>query len=159
MCIELKSISPGAGEQKEGSRAARLLHMVRRAERGLMSYDRQGWLEDEPCRPTGRLEIRPAAQLGPIIVCLDTSGSMAGARETVAKVLVFCFSPSCHPSPALHPLHKPAGACCFRVAIGHQGCFWMMLSIIRASVTCTSLVVFRKALMFSAFHCAIMGGP
>lgn len=75
-----------AGEQREGSRAARLLHMVRRAERGLMSYDRQGWLDDEPCRPTGRLEIRPAAQLGPIIVCLDTSGSMAGARETVAKV-------------------------------------------------------------------------
>ncbi len=59
--------------------------MVRRAERGLMSYDRTGWLEDEPCRPTGRLEIRPAAELGPIIVCLDTSGSMAGARETVAK--------------------------------------------------------------------------
>lgn len=75
-----------AGEQQEGSRAARLLHMVRRAERGLMSYDRQGWLDDEPCRPTGRLEIRPAAELGPIIVCLDTSGSMAGARETVAKV-------------------------------------------------------------------------
>ena len=30
--------------------------------------------------------MRPAAELGPIIVCLDTSGSMAGARETVAKV-------------------------------------------------------------------------
>ncbi|CAL8461911.1 g1442 [Coccomyxa elongata] len=75
------------GEQQEGSRAARLLHMVRRAERGLMSYDRQGWLDDEPCRPTGRLEIRPAAELGPIIVCLDTSGSMAGARETVAKAV------------------------------------------------------------------------
>ena len=42
-----------AGEQREGSRAARLLHMVRRAERGMLSYDRTGWLEDEPCRPTG----------------------------------------------------------------------------------------------------------
>ena len=29
-----------AGEKQEGSRAARMLHMVRRAERGLMSYDR-----------------------------------------------------------------------------------------------------------------------
>lgn len=33
------------------------------------------------------MEIRPAAELGPIILCLDTSGSMRGARETVAKAL------------------------------------------------------------------------
>jgi uncharacterized protein with von Willebrand factor type A (vWA) domain len=31
--------------------------------------------------------MRPAAELGPIIVCLDTSGSMHGAREVVAKAL------------------------------------------------------------------------
>lgn len=72
---------------KEGSRPARLLHMVRRAERNLMSYERTGWLENEPSRVTGRLEVRPAAELGPIIVCLDTSGSMCGARETVAKAV------------------------------------------------------------------------
>jgi hypothetical protein len=40
----------------------------------LMSYQREGWVEDEPARLTGRLEVRPAAELGPIIVCLDTSG-------------------------------------------------------------------------------------
>ncbi len=73
------------GPAREGSRPARLLHMARRAERGLASYERTGWLDGEPARVTGRLEIRPAAELGPIIVCLDTSGSMAGARETVAK--------------------------------------------------------------------------
>ncbi|KAL3158055.1 hypothetical protein ABBQ32_011665 [Trebouxia sp. C0010 RCD-2024] len=72
---------------KEGSRPARLLHMVRRAERNLMSYERTGWLDNEPSRVTGRLEVRPAAELGPIIVCLDTSGSMSGARETVAKAV------------------------------------------------------------------------
>eukprot|EP00798_Chlamydomonas_sp_ICE-L_P014478 gene14478-20502_t len=33
------------------------------------------------------MEVRPAAELGPIILCLDTSGSMQGARETVAKAL------------------------------------------------------------------------
>ena len=33
-----------------------------------------GWLDNEPSRVTGRLEVRPAAELGPIIVCLDTSG-------------------------------------------------------------------------------------
>ena len=32
-------------------------------------------------------ETRPAAECGPIIVCLDTSGSMMGARETVAKCM------------------------------------------------------------------------
>jgi hypothetical protein len=46
-----------------------------------------GWLDNEPARLTDRKEIRPAAELGPIILCLDTSGSMRGARETVAKAL------------------------------------------------------------------------
>ena len=35
-----------------------------------------GWLENEPARVTGRMEVRPAAELGPIILCLDTSASM-----------------------------------------------------------------------------------
>lgn len=70
-----------------GSRPARRLHLARRAERTLLSYDRTGWLEGEPARTTDRLEVRPAAELGPIIVCLDTSASMAGARETVAKAV------------------------------------------------------------------------
>eukprot|EP01025_Chloroclados_australasicus_P035095 TRINITY_DN3582_c1_g1_i7.p1 TRINITY_DN3582_c1_g1~~TRINITY_DN3582_c1_g1_i7.p1 ORF type:complete len:684 (-),score=104.20 TRINITY_DN3582_c1_g1_i7:184-2196(-) len=72
---------------KEGFRPARLLFMARRAERNLMCYERTGWVDDEPARVTGRMEIRPAAEQGPIIVCLDTSGSMAGARETVAKAI------------------------------------------------------------------------
>lgn len=72
---------------EEGSRACRLLFMARRAERQLMSYERTGWSENEPTRVTDRLELRPAAEMGPIIVCLDTSGSMNGARETVAKAL------------------------------------------------------------------------
>jgi len=70
-----------------GSRGARLLHMARRAERNLLSYERSGWLEDVPSRVTDHFEIRPAAEQGPIIVCLDTSGSMRGRRETVAKAL------------------------------------------------------------------------
>lgn len=49
---------------------------------------RAGWVDDEPARVTGRREVRPAAELGPIIVCLDTSGSMRGPREVVAKALV-----------------------------------------------------------------------
>lgn len=74
--------------EERGSHPARLLFMARLAEKGLMAYERAGWIDDEPARTTGRLEIRPAAELGPIIVCLDTSGSMRGAREVVAKALV-----------------------------------------------------------------------
>ncbi|KAI7839236.1 hypothetical protein COHA_006934 [Chlorella ohadii] len=82
--------SGSSGERvlaREGSRAARMLFMARRAERQLMSYERTGWVEDEPARLTGRMEVRPAAELGPIIVCLDTSGSMYGSREVVAKAV------------------------------------------------------------------------
>lgn len=82
-----------AGERKadraaeaQGWGVLRRLHMARRAERTLMSYERSGWLEGEPTRTTSRSEIRPSADMGPIICCLDTSGSMHGARETVAKV-------------------------------------------------------------------------
>ena len=145
-----------SGQNPEGSRAARLLHMVRRVERNLMSYERTGgamvrrlqgccpgsaalcslgqqqaiclddspplaataacmpihhrctwqmlpaavdfharewcpqqqvglmrplfwagagWLQGEPTRVTARMEIRPAAEMGPIICCLDTSGA------------------------------------------------------------------------------------
>ena len=70
-----------------GSRPARLLHFARRMERTLLSYERVGWSE-EPAVTTEGTEIRPAAECGPIILCLDTSGSMMGARETVAKAMV-----------------------------------------------------------------------
>ncbi len=69
-----------------GSRPARLLHFARRAERTLLSYERVGWSE-EPAVTIEGTEIRPAAECGPIILCLDTSGSMMGARETVAKAM------------------------------------------------------------------------
>ena len=66
---------------------ARLLHFARRAERTLLSYERVGWAEETAVTVEG-FETRPAAESGPIIVCLDTSGSMMGARETVAKAMV-----------------------------------------------------------------------
>ena len=70
-----------------GSRSARLLHFARRTERTLLSYERVGWAE-EPAVTTEGVEIRPSAECGPIILCLDTYGSMMGARETVAKAMV-----------------------------------------------------------------------
>lgn len=67
--------------------ALRRLHMARRVERSLLSYERSGWLEDTTV-VTKHSEIRPSSEMGPIICCLDTSGSMHGARETVAKVAI-----------------------------------------------------------------------
>jgi len=40
-----------------------------------------------PLPATMRAQVRPTADRGPILLCVDTSGSMRGARETVAKAL------------------------------------------------------------------------
>lgn len=42
------------------NRGARLLHLARRAERTLLSYERSGWLDDEPSRVTQTTEAREA---------------------------------------------------------------------------------------------------
>jgi len=67
------------------------LYHARRIERSLVSYERTAWLEEE-ARETGRKEMRPLGKAGPLIVCLDTSGSMQGHRELLGKALVVeCF--------------------------------------------------------------------
>ena len=68
------------------SDAVRMLWHAKRAERRLMSYEMVGW-QDEESRLLDEMEIRPSGELGPIIVCLDTSGSMMGTRETIAKAV------------------------------------------------------------------------
>lgn len=65
----------------------RTLHHARRIEQSLLCYDRSSWLEDDS-KKTGRSEIRPVGKAGPLIVCLDTSGSMMGDRELLSKALV-----------------------------------------------------------------------
>ena len=77
---------PSPDGRRPAPPAARLLHFARRAERSLLSYERVGWV-DEPAASRRGTEVRPAAECGPILLCLDTSGSMMGARETVAKAL------------------------------------------------------------------------
>ena len=48
-----------------------------------------GWLDGEPSKLTGRFEIRPAAEQGPIIVCLDTSGAaIAHQRRALDPELI-----------------------------------------------------------------------
>ena len=70
----------------------RLLWHARRAERALVSYRVEG-TEDlvelvERWGVEARDERRPRPERGPIVVVLDTSGSMHGMPEKVAKALV-----------------------------------------------------------------------
>lgn len=80
---------------RNGMHSAKRLHMVRRAERKLLSYERSGWVE-EAAVTHRRLEVRPLSDCGPIILCLDTSSSMCGAREQVAKAVVLEAMRSAH---------------------------------------------------------------
>jgi uncharacterized protein with von Willebrand factor type A (vWA) domain len=68
-------------------RQAKLLFYQRLAEKGLQTYERDGWGEFPTQIHPERREIRPTADRGPILLCVDTSGSMRGAREAVAKAL------------------------------------------------------------------------
>lgn len=75
-----------------GHPALRLLWHARRAERTLVTYRVEG-LDVERVRTETQVEDaqerpRPAQTRGPILVCLDTSGSMQGTPEVVAKALV-----------------------------------------------------------------------
>ncbi|KAL6776203.1 hypothetical protein ACKKBG_A20245 [Auxenochlorella protothecoides x Auxenochlorella symbiontica] len=79
--------SAGTPPRPGSTDPARLLFMARRLERTLLSYERCGWADDLPTRVLTRQELRPAAEQGPILLCLDTSGSMQGEPESVAKAL------------------------------------------------------------------------
>ncbi|MBP6898681.1 MAG: VWA domain-containing protein [Burkholderiaceae bacterium] len=98
---ELRGIRlTGRIEQMLGSEAAMLRHPLlhrlwhaRFAEGRLLGYDSQAVLSEprpDPSRPP-RAEPAPtppqALERGPVILCLDTSGSMRGAPETLAKAV------------------------------------------------------------------------
>ncbi|GMH33678.1 hypothetical protein BSKO_01512 [Bryopsis sp. KO-2023] len=68
-------------------RQAKLLFFAKLAEKALATYERDGWGDFPTNIIPERREIRPTADRGPILLCVDTSGSMRGPRETVAKSL------------------------------------------------------------------------
>lgn len=74
----------GASPARPAAAGARALHRLRRAEAALLSYERSAWAA-EPAEVLRRRELRPAAERGPMICLLDTSRSMAGRKEAVAK--------------------------------------------------------------------------
>ena len=64
-------------------RQAKLLFFAKLAEKALQTYERDGWADFPTQIKPERREIRPTADRGPILLCVDTSGSMRGPRETV----------------------------------------------------------------------------
>jgi uncharacterized protein with von Willebrand factor type A (vWA) domain len=70
----------------------RMLWHAHRAERALLGYRVEGVYHERVFHEIDAMEEReqqrPRPERGPIIVVLDTSGSMAGTPETVAKALV-----------------------------------------------------------------------
>ncbi|MFK7929372.1 MAG: VWA domain-containing protein [Myxococcota bacterium] len=78
----------------------RLLWHARRAERGLSVYRYEGKLQERirvqtESAPTER-SSHTAPERGPVVICLDTSGSMQGAPEQVAKALVLAVARAAH---------------------------------------------------------------
>ncbi len=122
---ELRGIRlSGRLEGMLGSEAAMLLHPVlhklwraRRAEQRLLTYDSQALLVDWRPDPAARARLQPepprpeALQRGPIVLCLDTSGSMRGAPETLAKAIAL---------EALRTAHRERRGCVL-IAFGGPG--------------------------------------
>ena len=78
-------------------KSLRWLFLAKRAEGKLLSYEQSGWT-DVPTKPlnTRRSARLPSETGGPLILCLDTSYSMAGAREDLAKSVVLACVSAAH---------------------------------------------------------------
>jgi uncharacterized protein with von Willebrand factor type A (vWA) domain len=111
-------------ERMMASEAVMLRHPVlkklwraRHAEARLLSWQTEAVLLDWRAEPQARLRgsvaaaVRHPLERGPIVLCLDTSGSMRGAPERIAKAVVIA---------ALRAAHD-AGRACRLIAFGGPG--------------------------------------
>jgi uncharacterized protein with von Willebrand factor type A (vWA) domain len=75
-------------------RRLRLIWHARRAERALLTYEDNDRLQEvihtqQPAlRPSPRRQPERRLEMGPLLLCVDTSGSMRGGAEAVAKAVV-----------------------------------------------------------------------
>ena len=69
-------ITPQAATLARGRkvRQSKLLFYGKLAEKALQTYERDGWGEFPTQIQVERREIRPTADRGPILLCVDTSG-------------------------------------------------------------------------------------
>jgi hypothetical protein len=94
----LAEMLPSEAVLLKGSPALRRLFMAKRVESKLLSYELSGWT-DVPSIPRLRPRYNsrlPSAPGGPIIVCLDTSWSMSGRRESLSKAVVLACVSAAH---------------------------------------------------------------
>jgi uncharacterized protein with von Willebrand factor type A (vWA) domain len=110
-------------ERMLGSEAVQIRHPVlhklwraRLAESRLLTYESEAMLVERVPGPQGRARSRSAPamaalQRGPIILAVDTSGSMRGAPETIAKAVVL---------QALRVAHRERRGCLL-IAFGGAG--------------------------------------
>ena len=86
----LSEMLPSEAVLLKGSSALRRLFMAKRVESKLLSYRMSGWA-DVPSIPRRRWRYKPrmpSAPGGSVVICLDTSHSMSGAREDLSKAVV-----------------------------------------------------------------------
>jgi uncharacterized protein with von Willebrand factor type A (vWA) domain len=70
-----------------------LLFDLRFVEAGLMCFDIQGMqFAEQTVEIEEERSFDDAGQLGPMVVCIDTSGSMSGMPETIAKAMALFLS-------------------------------------------------------------------
>ncbi|MCF8197771.1 MAG: VWA domain-containing protein [Sulfuritalea sp.] len=110
----------------------RLVWHARRAERTLLCYEDDDRLTEirlhsAPVQQP-RPGLRPARrlELGPILVCVDTSGSMQGGAEAVAKAVVL---------EAMRTAHAQQRSCHVFAFGGPEELLEMELSVDRAGIT------------------------
>jgi len=81
-----------------GSPIFRRLFMAKKIESKLLSYQLSDWRDtlSVPMKKPKHFPRLPSGLGGPIIVCLDTSWSMSGRRETLSKAVVMACVSSAH---------------------------------------------------------------
>lgn len=73
--------------------AAKKLFQLKFAQKQLLSYDYQGLEEyNEEIQEKEEISVEKKEPKGPIIICVDTSGSMHGTPENIAKTITFALS-------------------------------------------------------------------
>jgi len=63
-------------------RQSKLLFYGKLAEKALQTYERDGWGEFPTQIVVERREIRPTADRGPILLCVDTSGEICSSSSS-----------------------------------------------------------------------------
>ncbi|KAK3254013.1 hypothetical protein CYMTET_36757, partial [Cymbomonas tetramitiformis] len=88
---EAMLLAVGKQEEQPMARAARRMFLAKAVEQDLLTYDLSGWVA-ETARVLPNKNVNPYRPIapggGPLIICLDTSWSMEGQREMLAKAVV-----------------------------------------------------------------------